>query len=210
MGEFPRVTSLMSKKQRPSLLLKLLPTNLFSVALGAIARTRFSAPLTHAVIHGYAGLAGIELAPYKREMQKFSCLQDFFIRQKKESILERMATASVVSPADGVVISCGGIGEPFASKSFEGNLAAFFESREAAAHFAGGVHLSIHLRPSDYHRFHMPVQGSLGAIKHIPGSLLPVNKTGRRLFPSLYWKNERKILLIDTHHLGKVGFAAVG
>jgi phosphatidylserine decarboxylase len=178
--------------------------------MGAIAKTRFPRPLQRAVIQGYAKVAGIDLENGRSDISEFLSLQDFFTRPKKNGFLLPISTARVVSPADGVVISCGRVGGRIFSKGFEGNLEAFFESRDAAEHFEGGTHLSIHLRPQDYHRFHMPVQGMVSVIKHIPGGLLPVNKSGRRLFPSLYWKNERKIALIDSVHLGKVAFAAVG
>ncbi|MFH1728648.1 MAG: archaetidylserine decarboxylase [Pseudomonadota bacterium] len=191
------------------LILLFLPTNLFSFIVGKFASIRFPMFIQKRINEIYAKLYKIDMSKYKENFAYYKSLREFFIRPLKHN--PHLDNAEiVVSPVDGLIISHGPCGSLIRSKGFEGNLEEFFEDPDIANEFEDGNHISIHLRPSDYHRIHMPISGKITKSIHIKGKLLPVNKPTRKYFPSLYWKNERKFVLIESNEFGKVALAAVG
>jgi phosphatidylserine decarboxylase len=67
-----------------------------------------------------------------------------------------------------------------------------------ASKFAGGAFATIYLSPRDYHRVHMPLDGVLTAMTHIPGRLFSVNAVTARAVPGLFARNERVVCAFDT------------
>ncbi len=61
-----------------------------------------------------------------------------------------------------------------------------------AGHFA-----TLYLSPKDYHRIHMPCQGRLLHMTHVPGALFSVNPTTVRGVPGLFARNERVVCLFE-------------
>jgi phosphatidylserine decarboxylase len=68
----------------------------------------------------------------------------------------------------------------------------------AAARFEGGSFATLYLSPRDYHRIHMPLDGSLTRMIHVPGRLFSVNPPTTRAVPRLFARNERVACLFDT------------
>ena len=107
--------------------------------------------------------------------------------------------ASIVSPCDGRVSAAGGIedgrilqakGQSFTVRELLGDL-------PEAAHFLHGDFATLYLSPSDYHRVHMPIDGSLRVQSHIPGRLFSVAPWTVRSVPRLFARNERVACLFD-------------
>ncbi len=71
-------------------------------------------------------------------------------------------------------------------------------SPEEARAFAGGACAVLYLSPRDYHRVHMPLDGTLTNARHVPGRLFSVNAATARAVPGLYARNERVVALFDT------------
>ncbi|WVQ91772.1 phosphatidylserine decarboxylase [Cryptococcus gattii] len=76
--------------------------------------------------------------------------------------------------------------------------------------------LAIHrLAPQDYHRFHSPVEGVIGAIKDIDGELYTVNPQAVNENLNVFTMNKRSIMLIHAN-LGSgresvpIAFVAIG
>ena len=65
--------------------------------------------------------------------------------------------------------------------------------REAAAALAGGVAATIYLAPRDYHRVHLPIDGSLAALAHLPGDRFSVNPATAERVRHLFARNERVV-----------------
>jgi phosphatidylserine decarboxylase len=66
------------------------------------------------------------------------------------------------------------------------------------------------LAPQDYHRFHCPVDGTIGNIKHIDGEYYTVNPMAIRSSLDVYGENVRSIIPIKTENFGTVVMIAVG
>ncbi|HEY3859643.1 MAG TPA: archaetidylserine decarboxylase [Gammaproteobacteria bacterium] len=107
----------------------------------------------------------------------------------------------VACPVDGAVSQIGAIdggrifqakGQGFTALELLGGDAA------AAARFEGGSFATLYLSPRDYHRIHMPLDGSLTRMIHVPGRLFSVNPPTTRAVPRLFARNERVACLFDT------------
>lgn len=69
---------------------------------------------------------------------------------------------------------------------------------ELAARFEGGEFATLYLAPSNYHRIHMPMDGTLRSMTLVPGKLFSVNEATVREVPRLFARNERVICSFDT------------
>jgi phosphatidylserine decarboxylase len=66
-----------------------------------------------------------------------------------------------------------------------------------APRFEGGSFATIYLAPYNYHRIHMPTDGTLQALWYVPGRLFSVNNTAARLVQDVFARNERLVLLFE-------------
>jgi len=80
---------------------------------------------------------------------------------------------------------------------------------DLAAHFKGGKFATIYLSPKDYHRIHMPIEGTLTDMVYVPGELFSVNPLTAENVPGLFARNERVVTLFDTP-VGKMAIVLVG
>jgi phosphatidylserine decarboxylase len=67
-----------------------------------------------------------------------------------------------------------------------------------AAPFVDGLFATLYLSPRDYHRIHMPCDGRLTRMVHVPGDLFSVNPTTARGVPGLFARNERVVCLFES------------
>ncbi len=137
-----------------------------------------------------------------------TCLDDypsfnhFFTRQLKPNA-RPIATEphSIVSPADGTVSQCGKIqtGTLFQAKNFYFNTEKLLGgATDYAKLFNTGSFATFYLAPRDYHRVHMPFDGTLTATIYIPGKLFSVNPLTTASVPELFARNERLVCLFET------------
>lgn len=64
--------------------------------------------------------------------------------------------------------------------------------------FQHGSFATFYLSPRDYHRVHMPIQGLLREMIHVPGRLFSVSPLTTRVVPRLFARNERVAAIFDT------------
>jgi phosphatidylserine decarboxylase len=72
-----------------------------------------------------------------------------------------------------------------------------------------GNFITLYLSPSDYHRIHMPLEGKLLAMAHIPGKLFSVNRFAVEHIPQLFARNERIAVIFETKS-GPMAIVMVG
>ena len=118
-----------------------------------------------------------------------------------------------MAPADSRVSAVGSLPragrlDHIKGRSYE--VEALLGSKEDAAAFAAGVHATLYLSPSMYHRVHSPVDGHVVAWRYIPGRLYPVNALAVRHVPGLFAVNERVVVVIETREHGRVAVVLVG
>jgi phosphatidylserine decarboxylase len=80
---------------------------------------------------------------------------------------------------------------------------------DIAEPFKNGKFATVYLSPRDYHRIHMPIDGTLTDMIYIPGELFSVNPLTAENVPGLFARNERVVALFDTQ-VGKMAMVLVG
>lgn len=117
-----------------------------------------------------------------------------------------------VSPVDGTVSQFGDItdGALIQAKGHSYSAETLLAGRaDWAAEFADGQFITIYLAPYNYHRIHMPLQGTLREWAYVPGRLFSVNHATARALPGVFARNERVVAIFDTE-LGPMAMVLVG
>lgn len=190
----------------------LLPHRLLSRLVHACMRIRIS-PIKNLQIWIVGGLAGVNWEEaISEDAADYATFNAFFTRElKKGARPQDPDPAAFTSPADGRISQCGRItndrilqakGHHFSVRSLLGNDAGF-------ADFANGFFHTIYLSPRDYHRVHMPMDGKLIRVVHVPGRLFSVASYTVRQVPNLFARNERLVCLFETSH-GPMAVILVG
>ena len=139
--------------------------------------------------------------------EHFVSFNDFFIRQLKPSC-RPLAQAGLISPVDGCVSEIGAIhsGMLLQAKNRYYSVADLLACEpELSSQFENGCFTTLYLSPKDYHRVHMPMQGILSEMIHVPGKLFSVQPLTTRMIPQLFSRNERLVVFFNT----KVGLMAM-
>ncbi len=137
---------------------------------------------------------------------------DFFTRALKPEVRPVSPNShELVSPADGCISQLGNIEDDklLQAKEHFFTAAALLGDTEKANTFKDGSFLTVYLAPHDYHRVHMPIDGTLTHMIYVPGSLFSVNEKTTDSTKNLFARNERVISLFDTP-VGKVAVVLVG
>jgi phosphatidylserine decarboxylase len=146
----------------------------------------------------------------------YASFNEFFTRALQEGA-RPLAAADLICPVDGAISQFGRMdhdqlfqakGHTYSSTALVGGDAAL------AAQFDGGSFATLYLSPKDYHRIHMPCDGRLTRMVHVPGALFSVNPTTARGVPGLFARNERVVCVFETERgpfvLVLVGATIVG
>lgn len=155
-----------------------------------------------AFVHAFAKAYDIDLSEYERgNLDDYESFNDFFTRELKDGMRPLDDTADgIASPADGQISQIGTItnGQLLQAKGRDydvGQLLADFELGKA---FMDGSFATIYLAPTNYHRVHMPFDGTLIATRYVPGTLFSVNDITAKNVPDLFARNERLVCEFDA------------
>jgi phosphatidylserine decarboxylase len=141
---------------------------------------------------------------------RYASFNEFFTRALRADA-RRIDTdpGIIVSPVDGTVSAIGHITDArlVQAKGRSYSLAALLAgSEEETARFVDGSFATLYLAPFNYHRIHMPCDGTLTAAWYVPGRLFSVNATTAAGVTGLFARNERIVCVFDDV---PVGFALV-
>ena len=138
----------------------------------------------------------------KENPHDYSCFNEFFTRALKAEKRPIESDPNViVSPVDGSISQLGDIkeGQLIQAKKVNYSLQALLGgSNELVEQFQNGKFATFYLSPQDYHRVHMPCEGSLREMIYVPGRLFSVNPQTTDQLPQLFVRNERVITLFAT------------
>lgn len=184
------------------LLQYMLPHHLLSALMYRIARVEwpsFKDTLIRQVIQWYRVDMQEALEPDPARYRHFN---DFFTRALKPDARPVIDSEDTIAcPADGTLSQSGDIedGRIFQAKGHDYSLLELLGGDiELSRRFEDGSFATIYLSPRDYHRVHMPLQGTLQQMIHVPGRLFSVNETTTRQVPRLFARNERVVSLFET------------
>ncbi|MEE9342286.1 MAG: archaetidylserine decarboxylase [Gammaproteobacteria bacterium] len=196
-----------------SLPLYILPHH--ALSRGMMALTRIRLPwFKNWAINQFSNVFDINWSDAKKQRaDEFENFNAFFTRELRSEVRPIDAQSNVlVSPADGRVSQIGNIdagtllqakGKTFTTQALLGGVGSI------AAPFDEGSFTTIYLSPRDYHRLHMPCDGTLIETIYIPGRLFSVAPHTTRTIPGLFARNERLVALFETEH-GKMALVLVG
>lgn len=176
--------------------------------------------LTTAFIRWFIGKYGVNMQEAAHaDPAHYPTFNEFFVRALKPG-MRPLASSCWISPVDGAVSQLGPItgqagdqifqakGHHYSTQALVGGDAVL------AAQFKQGSFATIYLSPKDYHRIHMPCDGRLRRMIHVPGDLFSVNPATAAGVPGLFARNERVVCEFDTPHgamvLVLVGATVVG
>lgn len=138
----------------------------------------------------------------KKDTASYRTFNDFFIRPLRDGVRPLNPDPHVlVMPADGVVRQLGIIKDDMIlqAKGHHYSLKALLANNSYMSDlFRNGTFVTTYLSPGDYHRVHMPCDGTLREMIYVPGELFSVNDLTAQYVPNLFARNERVICLFDT------------
>jgi phosphatidylserine decarboxylase len=137
------------------------------------------------------------------DIGQYRSFNDFFTRALKPGI-RPLAQAVLVCPVDGAISQFGPISgdQLFQAKGHRYSTTALVGGDAALAQqFQNGLFATLYLSPRDYHRIHMPCDGTLQRMIYVPGDLFSVNPATARGVPGLFARNERLVCVFE--HQGR-------
>ena len=136
------------------------------------------------------------------DITSYKSFNEFFTRPLKKGA-RRITKADFICPVDGAISQFGDIkaDQIFQAKGHQySTLAMLAGDKSLAASFQNGHFATLYLSPKDYHRIHMPCDGTLKSMTYVPGDLFSVNPTTAQGVPGLFARNERVICEFDSAH----------
>jgi len=178
---------------------KLLPQHGISRLAGRVAASE-TPWLKDLLIRQFARIYDVNLDEAERQdLADYTSFNDFFTRALRpgaRSVTED--SDAIVCPADGAISQLGRIqdgqlmqakGHSYSIGSLAGGLAEGFDQ---------GSFCTVYLAPHDYHRVHLPYDGTLTHTLAVPGQLFSVNGITENAIEGLFARNERLVCRFET------------
>ena len=193
-----------------------MPKQAMTWLAGKIANAR-AGRITTALIRWFVGRYTVNMAEAANPaIESYASFNEFFTRALRTHA-RPLAAAEFVCPVDGAISQFGAIerDQIFQAKGHQYSTTALVGGdHELAEQFENGSFATLYLSPKDYHRIHMPCDGKLIRMIHVPGALFSVNPTTARGVPGLFARNERVVCVFESAYgpfvLTLVGATIVG
>ncbi|WP_325891036.1 archaetidylserine decarboxylase [Grimontia sp. NTOU-MAR1] len=179
-----------------------MPKHLLTRLVGKLAAAK-AGFLTTAVIKWFIRQYKVEMNEAKNSDPKsYPTFNDFFVRELKDGARPLNDEANVIAhPADACVSQAGPIekGRLIQAKGHTFDACELLGGdAKLAEEFTDGDFATLYLSPRDYHRVHMPCDGTLRQMIYVPGDLFSVNPLTAENVPNLFARNERVVCIFDT------------
>ena len=166
-----------------------LPKRGLTAFAGRVASRERGATTTR-LVRWFVRKYGVDLSEaVESDPAAYASFNDFFTRALKAGA-RPIADADLVCPVDGTISQFGAIehDQVLQAKGHRYSTTALVGGDHALAErFHDGSFATLYLSPKDYHRIHMPCDGTLVRMIHVPGSLFSVNPvTARTLHFPVY------------------------
>ena len=174
-----------------------------SRAAGRLADNDRTPALKNRVVKWFIKRYGVDMSEAaESDPTAYSSFNAFFTRALKPGIRPiAEGDNTFVSPVDGAISQLGQVsgGRVFQAKGQSFSLVELLGGDTARAEtFSEGEFSTVYLSPSDYHRIHMPLAGTLREMIYVPGKLFSVNPVTVENVPNLFARNERVVCIFDT------------
>ncbi len=149
-----------------------------------------------------------------KEFQRhnFHSFNDFFTRKLKPDARKiDTSQKTVVSPGDGKLLAYADVSkQDFIVKGYRFQLKSFLQNDSLASVYKHGSLLLLRLCPTDYHRFHFPVNGIVSKTVKIKGNYFSVSPLAIKQRIKIFCENKRDYNLITTQKFGNVLMSEIG
>ncbi len=189
----------------------LLPKHALTRLAGLLAGAKLGG-LTTLMIEQFVKHYQVNTKEMMGKIQDYKTFNAFFSRPLIPSARPINYNADAVTyPVDGKISQFGKIEDKFlfqAKNHYYTTEVLLADAKEAAA-FQNGDFITIYLSPKDYHRVHIPFDGTLDKMIHVPGDLFSVNPFNAKHIPELFARNERVVCYFNTS-IGRIAVVFVG
>ncbi|TVY08942.1 archaetidylserine decarboxylase [Paenibacillus cremeus] len=175
---------------------------------GAFAKSKAS----RALIPRFAKTYGIRIEDAEKAVHEYASLNDFFTRRLKSGLRPiDLTTETMVSPVDALITGMGPIKEGLIVnvKGQDYTIEELLNHSPRMINYTNGFYYVLYLSPTDYHRIHSPVDGTIVEKEHVAGKVYPVNDFGLKHMKRVLSRNERLITYVQ-HEAGEVAVVKVG
>lgn len=180
-----------------------------SLIIKGFAQSRFSKK----IIPSYIKYFNITIQDISNNIEDFSSLHDFFIRQVKgETRPIMMEENAIISPVDATVEKFGDITADgvFKVKGKSYSLQHMFGNENLARQYINGKYIVLYLSPAEYHRIHAPVNGKVLRQFTLGRKSYPVNRLGLQYGKSTLSGNYRLLTELEMPNKKNCFFVKVG
>ena len=189
-----------------------LPKRGLTAFAGRVASRERGATTTR-LVRWFVAKYGVDMSEaVVSDIASYASFNDFFTRALKPGA-RPIAEADLICPVDGTISQFGRIerdqivqakGHRYSTTALVGG------DVDLAQRFHDGSFATLYLSPKDYHRIHMPCDGTLTRMIHVPGALFSVNPVTARGVPGLFARNERVVCVFDSPGVGSFVLTLVG
>ncbi|WP_331774033.1 phosphatidylserine decarboxylase [Sulfurospirillum sp. 1612] len=180
----------------------MITTSAVSRVFGRFASTKFP-PFFQKIINlCYVKMMKVDLSEFY-DSSKYESLNALFTRAFIKTREFNHDADNFISPSDSMISEYGRVDQYTALqiKGFKYNVHELLSKKidtRSQKRINGGDFVNLYLSPSDYHRYHTPIDMKIQKAVHIPGKLYPVNLKWLHKVPQLFVENERVILECKT------------
>lgn len=191
----------------------ILPKHLISRLTGCFAAAR-AGWFTQVAIRAFIRNFSVDMSEAAASDPKaYKTFNDFFTRALRDGARPMLAEGlQLAHPVDGTVSQAGKINDDtiVQAKGHDYSVTELLGGdAELGKEFDDGQFATIYLAPRDYHRIHMPCDGTLREMIYVPGDLFSVNPLTAQNVPNLFARNERVVAIFDSE-LGPFSMVLVG
>lgn len=188
------------------------PKQLLTAAAGKLAHWQ-AGRLTTAFIGWFVRKYQVNMEEaVNGDLTSYVSFNQFFTRPLKSGA-RVLADNAFVCPVDGCISQFGQVvqGQIFQAKGHQYSAQALVGGDATlAARFDQGSFACLYLSPKDYHRIHMPCDGTLLHMTYVPGDLFSVNPLTAANVPGLFARNERVVCTFNSAQHGQFVMVLVG
>jgi len=158
----------------------------------------------------------INMDEVKYPIEHFKTFNDFFVRELKSgarpiSCSERNDVAVCAADSRLMAFDSASDSTRLWIKGRKFSIAGLLGPESCTDSLSNGTLVIFRLAPQDYHRFHVPVSGTVESFVDIPGYLFTVNPIAvNSKYCNVFTENKRVVSIISTQEFGKVAFVAIG
>lgn len=190
----------------------LLPKQALTILAGKLANLKGGSTTT-TVIAWFIKRYKVNMAEAANpDINSYATFNEFFTRPLKIDA-RPLAKADFICPVDGAISQFGNIEKDqiFQAKNHNySSLMLLAGNQPLANQFENGLFACLYLSPKDYHRIHMPCDGTLKSMAYVPGDLFSVNPNTAANVSNLFARNERVVCEFESAQHGTFVMVLVG